>query len=92
MLIKTVVLGSQDGLLHDIRNLLNRDDGATFLTEFADQIPIGGVNAQGDLRLIVGQNLQRGKIRVGQDEHHGDHGAGHEYQTGEQQDRIENPA
>jgi hypothetical protein len=76
MLVEAVVLGRQDRLLHQIGNSVDPDQGASLFTEFTDQLSIGAVNAQRNFRLVVGQRLERGQVRIGHcsGEHHDEHG------------------
>jgi hypothetical protein len=46
-----------------------RDEGAALLAEFADQMAVGGIDPQRDLRLVVGQHFEGGKLGIGQDDH-----------------------
>ena len=61
MLIETFVLGGQNSLFHDIRDLADADDGTPFLTEFAQQLALGGDDAQWNFRLVIRQCGERGK-------------------------------
>jgi hypothetical protein len=36
------------------------------LAELADQDPVSGVDPQGDPRLVLGERLQGGKVRIGE--------------------------
>ncbi len=68
VLVEAIVLGGQNGVLQDRGNVLNGDDGPALLAVFADQVPVGGVNTQRNLRAVVGQYLERWQVRVGQDQ------------------------
>ena len=58
MLIESLVLGSEDGLFHDIGHILDMHDGTALFAEFADQIAVRGINAQRSLGAVVGENFQ----------------------------------
>ena len=45
MVAKTLILGRDKGLLHALRNRLDRDKDAAFLRQFGHQPTIGGVDA-----------------------------------------------
>ena len=74
MLVETIILGRDDGVLHDLRHFLDAHHGAAFFAKLANQVAIGCVDAQRNLRAIVGQHFQRRQVGVGQDQH--DHGNG----------------
>jgi hypothetical protein len=54
VLIEPVILGRQDRRLHDLRHVLDLHDGALFLAEFADQLALGAIDPQRDLRTVIG--------------------------------------
>src|SRR5438445_1399976 len=45
MLVKALVLGREDGLFHQRRNLLDADDRTALFAELPDQQAVGGVDA-----------------------------------------------
>ena len=61
VLVEALVLGRQDRVSHDIRDLPDADDRAPFLAEFAQEVAFRRDDAQGNLGLVVGQRLQRGQ-------------------------------
>jgi hypothetical protein len=69
MLVEALVFRGENRLRHDGGNILDQHEVASFLAELADQVAVAGVDAQRDLRLIVGQYLDRGQLRVGQQQH-----------------------
>ena len=58
VLIEAVVLGGQDGVLEDRRDVLDADEGAALFSVLADQGAVGGIDAQRNLGVVVGQGLQ----------------------------------
>ena len=66
MLVETLVLGREDRVLHHVRDLADRHHVAPLLAEFADQHVLGGVDAQRNLGLVIGQRLERRQIGVGE--------------------------
>jgi len=92
VLIEALVFGRQDGLLHDLGDVLDMDDLASFFPELSDQIAVGGEDAQRNLWAIIGQNLERREVRIGEYKHHGNHRGNHRQGTDEQENGIENPA
>src|SRR6266581_7720008 len=69
MLVKALVLGREDGLFHQSRNLLDADDRTALFAELPDQQAVGGVDAQRDLRLVLGERLDGGQVGVRQKDH-----------------------
>ena len=61
---KRVVLGREDRVLHDSRDVPDAHEAAPLLAEFADQHAIGRVDPQRDLRPVVGHRVQRGQVRL----------------------------
>jgi hypothetical protein len=92
VLIEALVLGGQDRLLHDRRNVLDADHRAPLLAELAEQVAIGRIDAQRHLRPIVGQDLQRRQVRVGHAQDYGGHGHRHRRQTEDHDQRVKQPA
>ena len=68
------------------------DHRAALLAELADQGPVGGVDAQRDLRLVVGQRVERREVGVGDQEHEGPGERPQDRQPGEQGDGEGEPA
>ena len=58
MIVETIVLDREHGLLHHVRNLVDRDETAALLAEFADQHVIGRVDAQRHLRTVIGNDVE----------------------------------
>ena len=63
VLVETFVFCGQNGLFHDIRDFADGDDGAPFLSEFAEKVAFGGNDAQGNFGLVVGKCLEGRKSR-----------------------------
>jgi hypothetical protein len=66
VLVEALVLGRNDRVLQRVGDLADRHYGAPLLAELADLHAFGGVNAQRDLRLVLGQRLERRQIRIGE--------------------------
>jgi hypothetical protein len=92
VLIEALVLGCQDGLLHDWRDLVYADYGTTLLAELAEQIAVRRVNPQRYLGAVVRKNLERRQVRVGQAKDHGHHGKGYRGKADNNDDGVEDPA
>ena len=92
VLVEAFVFCGQNGLLHDVRDILNAHDRPALFAEFTDQVAFGGVNPQRNLRTIVGQYFQRRQVWIGQDQNHGSHGDDHRGKADNEQNRIKNPA
>ncbi len=69
MRIEALVLGRQDGLFHDIRNVADVDDSAPLLAELAQQVAFGGHDPQRNLGPVVGQAFERGQRRIKERQH-----------------------
>ncbi len=92
MLVEPVVLGGEDRLLHHRRDVLDADRHAAFLAELADQDAVGGVDAQRDLGLVVGDGVEGGQVGPGeQQDEHADHQSDHA-QSGDEGERKGEPA
>ena len=89
VLIKPIIFGRQDGMLHDIRYVADSDDGATLLSKLANQVAIGGEDAQRYFGAIISQHFQRGQVRVGQHQNDQGNRDAHGDQPGDQQQRVE---
>src|SRR5438477_8655919 len=66
MLVKALILGREDGLFHQGRNLLDADHRTALFAELADQDAVGRIDAQGDFRLVFGERLDGGQVGVRQ--------------------------
>ena len=66
MLVKTIVFNSQDSLFHDIRNFVDSDEVASFLSEFTHQYVICRVNAQGHFWMIIRQLIHWWQFGINQ--------------------------
>ena len=64
VLVKAVVLRSQDGLLQGLRDFAEGQEVAPLLAEFADQHAIGRPDAQRNLRPVVRQGVDRRQVRI----------------------------
>jgi hypothetical protein len=62
-LVEPLVFGGQNGVFHDIRDFADPDDGAPLLAEFAEQVTVRRDDAERDLRLVIGQGVERGEGR-----------------------------
>ena len=79
MLVEALVLGGEDGLFHHLRDFLDVDDGAALLAELAEEVAFGARHPQRDLRLVVGEHVERRQRGPQQGQHEGaeqaaDHG------------------
>jgi hypothetical protein len=63
VLVETRVLDRQQRFLHQVGDLLDRDEIAVLLAELADQHVVRRVDAQGDLGAVVGHRIQRRDVR-----------------------------
>ena len=61
VLIEALVLRRQDGVDHGLGHILDPHHRPALLAELADQLAVGAVDAQRDLRLVVGEHFQRGQ-------------------------------
>src|SRR5438046_8095414 len=59
VLVETFVLGGQNSLFHDIRDLADPDDGTPLLAELAQQLALRGDDPKGDFRLLIRQARER---------------------------------
>ncbi len=92
MLEEALVLGGEDGLLHDLGDVLDMDEIAPFFAELADQVAVAGKHAKRDLRLVVGEHVDRRQPRIGQNCYDADHRRGDGKQTGDDEKRVDDPA
>ena len=92
VLVEAFILGGKNCLHHRLRHVLDRDEGAPLLAEFADQFAIGAQHLKRDLRAIVGQHLQGGQSRVGHDDGIPDQKAHGSEQRQQQKEWQEPPA
>ena len=68
VLVETLILGGQDRSLEDLGHLGDFHHGAPLLAEFADQHTLGGVHAQRNLGLVVGEDFERRQVGPGEDD------------------------
>src|SRR5258706_546505 len=66
VLVEALVLGGQDREFELLRDILDADQQPPFLAELADQRPLRGVDAQRDLRLVIGKYFKRRQVRIGE--------------------------
>jgi hypothetical protein len=66
MLEEALVLGRDDGIDQRRRHVLDVHQHPPLLPEFPDELPLDGVDPQGDLRLVVGQGVQGRQVGIGQ--------------------------
>ena len=92
MLVETFVFSRQNGLFHDIRDFADGDDGAAFLSEFAEKLALGRDDPQRDLRLVVGERLERRKRRPQQCQHKRAQQRADDRQAERDRDEIDEPA
>ncbi len=59
MLIETFIFRRQNGLFHHIRHFPDADHGTPLLPELAQKVAFRRYDPQRDLRLVVGQGLER---------------------------------
>ncbi len=90
VLIEALVFGRKDGLLHDIGDVADGDDGAALLAELTDQGAVCGVHPQRYLGLVIGKRPERGQIGIGEQYHQAHERAGDDAQSGEEQHRKGN--
>ena len=68
MLVEALILGREDRPFEDLGHLGDLHHGTPLLAELADQHALGGIHAQRDLRLVVGENLERRQVGPGEDD------------------------
>jgi hypothetical protein len=68
VLVEAIVLGSQDRSLHQLRDVVDLDHGALFLAELPDELRLGAVDPQRDLRPVVGEHVEARQVRPKQDD------------------------
>ncbi|MPM98587.1 hypothetical protein SDC9_145775 [bioreactor metagenome] len=90
--VKTLVFGSQDGLLQLYWNVINVDDVPALLAKLADQVPVCCVNPQWYAGAVVSQGFKRGEVRPGEDGNGRQCGKAECRQRNKGRDRIEDPA
>ena len=69
VVIKAVVLNGQYRVFHDLWNLFDRGQIASFFAKLAHQLAIGGEHAQRQFGFVVGQVRDIGQVGVSR--HHG---------------------
>jgi len=72
MLVETCVLDRENGILHHLRDLLDRREVAPLVAEFADQHAVGREHAHRQLGPVVGQAAGFRQVRVGHRQRHRD--------------------
>ena len=92
MLVEALVLGRQDGLAHDLRDVLDPDKGPALLAKFAQQIALRRENPERDLGLIVGQRLKRRQSRIKQGKDKGPQQGPNQRQAKQDRGQIDEPA
>ncbi|CAM2149493.1 hypothetical protein PT2222_210130 [Paraburkholderia tropica] len=73
VLVEARVFDGEDGFLQIVRHVLEMDDVAPLLAEFADQHVVARVDAQRHLGPVVGERLERRQIRRGDDQRVAEH-------------------
>ena len=71
VLVEALVLGGEDRRFSTCGHVVDPDHRAALLAELADQLAVGGVDPQRDLRLVVGQRFERRQLRVDDQQHEG---------------------
>ena len=66
--VEAVVFDRQDRALHHIGHLRDRYEAAALLTEFTDEDVIGGVDAQRNLRTVIGDGVERRQVGRGDEQ------------------------
>ena len=76
MLVEAVVLGREDGLLHQVGNGIDLHERPSLLAEFPDKLAVSTVDTQRHLRPVIGQHLEGGEVRESNRsrEYHHEHG------------------
>jgi len=92
MLIEPFVLGGQNGLFHDIRDILDLHHRPPLLAEFPQELALGGNHPERDFRLIVGQGLEGRQCGVQQGEDQPAQQGTDERQTEHDRTDVEEPA
>jgi phage tail sheath gpL-like len=65
---------------------------ASLLAEFANQLAVAGVDAQRNLRLIVGQHFHRGQLRIGENQRDAGKRGDTQHSAAGQEQEIQRPA
>ena len=65
VLVEARVLDGEHGVLHHLRDLVDRHEVAALLAELAEQHAVGREHAHRQLRPVVGQAADLGQIRIG---------------------------
>jgi hypothetical protein len=92
VLVEAIVLRGQDRRLHHLRHFLDLHDGALLLAELADQVALRGIDAQRDLRTVIGEHLEAGQVRPQQDDGKRRYAGSHEDERDGYERGIEPPA
>ena len=92
MLVKFFVLGGQNGPFHDVGDFLNADHGAALLPEFSDEETVRRKDLERNFGLIVRQDVERRQLGVNLRDDDNDHRHGHQKQSGQENERVNNPA
>jgi len=92
VLVETLVLGGEDGVLEMGGHLRDAHYVTTFLTELANEVAVRCINAERDPRPIVGQRIQGRKFRPGEEGHRRERGETEDGEREQRCDRIQDPA
>jgi hypothetical protein len=65
--VEAFVLGGEDGLLEDRRDVCDADHATTLLAEFAQQVAVGRIDAQGYARTVIRERLEGRQIGPGEE-------------------------
>src|SRR5437763_21866 len=59
VLVKALILGGDEGILNDLRNLVYLDEGPALETELRDEAPIDCVQLRRLVRRVLSENFDR---------------------------------
>jgi hypothetical protein len=88
VLVEARVFDREHGLLHDLRDLLDRREVAALFTELADEHAVGGEDAHRQLRPVVGEAADLGQVGVSHSERDRDH---HQHRQARRSRQTEQP-
>ncbi len=87
-----LVLGGQNGLFHDIRDVADGDQGAPLLAEFPQEVAFGRNDPKRYLGLVVGQAFERREGRIKERQHEGTQQAANDRQPKQDGPDVKEPA
>ena len=68
VLVEALVLGADERVLHDLRYLIDLDQGATLKAELGDESSINRVELRGLMRRVLAQDFDRRALTAAADE------------------------